>query len=163
MRVSLVVVVLLVGLITACGRSAEAQVACPQPADACDDVLAQQHDVEAIFADAVNADDAARADEASDCTQLLVEVSLDKVCVDTCAELCRLHPCFGAPDEAGVRASPDDCAARCANLKEAGTVDDAALAVATQKASEAPGFCTCRACTAADDALCTQLFDCAVP
>ena len=157
-----VVVVVVVGVVVGvfgCGRSAPPLVACPEPADACDDLIAQQRSIEDVYVGA--ADDAALRDEAAQCTQLLVEVSLDRECVDGCSELCRLHPCAVVDDD-GNRFDPAACAARCAALADEGAIDDDALDEAIAHAAEAPGFCTCRACTAADDALCTRLFDCAI-
>ncbi len=158
----LVLLPLLPGVLAlgACGRSAEPLLACPQPAAECKDLIAQQSTVEAVFAGADDADVDLR-DEAAQCTQLLVEVSLDQQCVEGCAELCRLHPC-AVVDDAGGRFDPSTCKQRCEDLQDAGDIVDADLDAVVVKAAEAPGFCTCRACTAADDVFCTRLFDCAI-
>ena len=156
--------------LSACGRSAEPAFACPQPAADCGDLEEQQTAIEAAFTAAADrnsdpeiavAKDAVEMEEASQCEQLLVEQSLDLQCYDdVCAELCRLHPCF-VLDDAGELDEPAACGARCTTLVDEGAVAAADLEVALLKAAENPGFCTCRACTAAADALCTRLFDCA--
>lgn len=147
--------------VAACGRSAEPLFACPQPSDECAELLSDQAAVEVAYADAALALDAALMDESSQCAQLFVEQSLDQQCVEACAELCRLHPCVIVDDEGG-RFDPSTCVARCDELVKEGAVVAADLDAATVKAAENPGFCSCRACTAQDDALCTRLFDCAV-
>lgn len=151
--------VVFVFVIASCGRSADPLVPCPQPDDDCEKLVEQQQDVEAVFAAA--GDDADVREEAAQCVQLFVEVSLDRQCVAGCDELCRLHPCAIVDDD-GNRFDPSTCPDRCAALEEEGAIDDAALDIAAVNAAENPGFCTCRACTAADDALCTRLFDCAI-
>ena len=157
MRLFFVALVSCVVAVVACGRSAEPRVACPQPASDCADLLLQQADIEAVFAAGVAAEDAALADEAAQCEQLLIEVAVDKSCfANNCAELCRLHPCPGAGGE-----DAGSCAARCDDLLAAGTIDVVSLGQVLEKAGERPAFCTCRACTAPDDAFCTELFDCA--
>lgn len=158
---SLTVVVAAVLAVVGCGRSAAPQVVCPQPATDCAALVEQQAGVEADHAAAAAAGDADVMDEAAQCTQLFVETSLDRQCVDPCDELCRLHPCAIVDDD-GTRFDPSTCPARCGALVDEGAIAAADLDVAAVKAAENPGFCTCRACTAVDDALCTRLFACAL-
>ncbi|MBM4282402.1 MAG: hypothetical protein FJ137_17165 [Deltaproteobacteria bacterium] len=148
----------------ACGRSAEPTYACPAVGDDCATIAATQTAAEAAYARAADAKDGAAMDEAAECVQLQVSAAVagssnadDGSCVDRCAELCRLHPC----DVLAVDGAALECPARCDALRGDGAFDDDDLDLALFKAAENPGFCTCRACTAFDDALCTQLFDCA--
>ena len=150
-------------VVAGCGRTAEPVVPCAALVDDCDGLLEQQASLEAIYAasdPSVAADAQARL-EAGQCLQLVEDALLDGDCVEVCPELCRLHPC-GILDAEGVRQAPSTCADRCTDLVDAGTVAADDLSIAIEKAAEDPGFCTCRACTSPDDALCTQLFDCAV-
>lgn len=167
MTAALVVGVVAMGL--SCGRSAVPEVACPALADDCDGLARQAAALEAAYQDAVagssdeaavEATAAARA-EAGQCRQLIADAQLDGACIEVCPELCRLHPC-GVLDADGARQDPGACADRCAELDDAGAFAPTDLETAVVKAAEDPGFCTCRACTSADDALCTQLFDCEV-
>ncbi|MDP2341037.1 MAG: hypothetical protein Q8O67_08770 [Deltaproteobacteria bacterium] len=164
MRIALLQLLPIVLLVVVgCGRSAEPIVACPQPSAECEELLDQQRDLELIYANAAKPDvaDGVTMDESSQCVQVFVEQSLDLQCVKGCDELCRLHPCVIVDDDGG-RFDPSTCVARCEFLVERGDVAAADLDEATVKAGENPGFCSCRACTAEDDALCTKLFDCAI-
>ena len=87
---------------------------------------------------------------------------LDLGCVDSCEELCRLHPC-AVLDDNGAPLAPSSCPERCAALVADQSLVPADLPLVIDKAAENPGFCTCRACVSEDDAFCTQLFDCAIP
>lgn len=153
---------LVAGLVmSACGRTADPKVACPQPSADCAELVLQQAGVEGVYATATDDEDTAVMDEAGQCVQLFVEASLDQECVEGCAELCRLHPC-GVVDNDGNRQAPSACPDRCEELFDEGAFSDAELEVAAVKAGENPGLCSCRACTAVDDALCTRLFDCVI-
>jgi hypothetical protein len=159
------VLLLLSSTLVACGRTPEPVVACPAPADTCDDLLVQQAELEALYIDAATqgADVGAKTRrESAACLQLLTNHLLDLDCVDSCEELCRLHPC-AVLDDNGVRLAPSSCPERCAALvaNQSLVADDLPLVI--DKAAENPGFCTCRACVSEDDAFCTQLFDCAIP
>jgi sorbitol-specific phosphotransferase system component IIBC len=162
---SLIVLVALgaaVGLESGCGRTAEPRFACPALPSDCDALLAVQAEVEGAYAAAANAKDVDTMDEAAACAQLFTDAVIDGACTARCDELCRLHPCNIEVGDGSV-AGPAACPARCSALSGDGIVNDAALDVALFKAAENPGFCTCRACTAPDDALCTALFNCALP
>ena len=162
MRALLVTSVLL--LLSACGRTPEPVVPCPAPADDCVALLEQQQQSEAVYIDnAVRGADEGTAErrEAAACVQLLTDRVLELACAPACEELCRLHPC-GVLDEAGVRVSPSACVPRCEALVADQSIVADDLDIAVDKAAENPGFCTCRACVSEDDALCTQLFDCAI-
>ena len=148
--------------LTSCGRSAEPIFPCPQPAADCKALIEQQTLVEGAFTSAAAAQDPVLMNESSECVQFFVEQSLDLQCVDSCVELCRLHPCTVVDDD-GQRFDPSACADRCQVLADEGAIVANDFNIATAKAAENPGFCTCRACTAPDDALCTRLFDCAGP
>ncbi len=149
------------GFVGACGRSAEQPYACPAVGDDCATIVDAQKDAEAAYADAASARDPEQMDATAQCVQVHVDAAVDGACVDRCGELCRLHPC-NVLDDSGAPVSTSACPARCAALRDDGAFTDDDLDVAVFKAAENPGFCTCRGCTAYDDALCTQLFDCAV-
>jgi len=162
MRMLLVTSVLV--MLSACGRTPEPRVACPAPADDCATLLEQQQQSEAIYIDnAVRGQDVGAAErrEAGVCVQLLTDRVLDLGCAAPCDELCRLHPC-AVLDESGARLETSACVERCTALVGDQSIVADDLAVAVDKAAENPGFCTCRACVSEDDALCTQLFDCAI-
>jgi hypothetical protein len=164
MRV-LLAAVLVLSTCVACGRTPEPAVPCPAPADTCDDVLAQQAELEAVYGAAASegpAEGTAARRESAACVQLLTNRALDLGCVDSCAELCRLHPC-AVLDDAGNRQPSSACADRCTALVADQSIVVDNLPFAVEKAADNPGFCTCRACITADDAFCTQLFDCAIP
>ncbi len=151
-------------VLAGCGRTPEPVVPCPAPADACDDLLQQQADLEAIYEDA--SDDGkdkgvAERRESAACLQLITDRLIDGACVEPCGELCRLHPCV-ILDAGGARQDTAGCGARCLELVADQSIAAADLKVAIEKAAENPGFCTCRACLVEDDAFCTQLFDCAL-
>lgn len=150
-----------VGVGSACGRSAEEPYACPAIGEDCAAIARAQQDAEAAYAEAASDKDAEQMDATAQCVQLQVDASVDGACVDRCDELCRLHPC-NVLDDTGAAVSTSACPGRCAALREAGSFSDDDLDLAVFKAAENPGFCTCRGCTAFDDALCTQLFDCAI-
>lgn len=164
MRAPWTVVLLLSSTLCGCGRTPEPVVVCPAPADTCDALLAQQSELEVVYIDAATQgpDVGARARrESASCVQLLTNHLLDLGCVDSCGELCRLHPC-AVLDDAGNRLAPSACPERCEALLADQSLVDADLRMAIDKAAENPGFCTCRACVSEDDAFCTQLFDCAI-
>jgi hypothetical protein len=148
-------------VVGACGRSAETSFVCQATDDACEAITAAQSDAEAAYAAAADARDPELMDVTAQCVQVHVDAAVDGACVDRCEELCRLHPC-DVLDGAGAAVSSAACPERCAALRDDGAFSDDDLDLAVFKAAENPGFCTCRACTAFDDALCTQLFDCAV-
>lgn len=153
--------------LNACGRSAEPVVACPAPADDCVALLEQQAGIETIYAAAAGEGDTAAAvrDESGACVQTLVDRALQLGCVEPCAELCRLHPCpvLSVDGDVVVQDGVEDgvCEARCAEVSADSAVAQT-LAVAIDRAAAEPGFCTCRGCASRDDALCTELFDCAL-
>ncbi len=162
-----VVVTAFVLALNACGRSAEPVVPCPAPADDCAALLDQQAAIEAIYAAAADEGDTAAAvrEESGACAQTLVGRALQLGCVEPCAELCRLHPCpvLSVDGDVVVQDGVEDgaCETRCAEVAADGAVAQT-LAVAIDRAAAEPGFCTCRGCASRDDALCTQLFDCAL-
>jgi hypothetical protein len=145
----------------ACGRSSSTTFPCPAVGDDCAAIAAAQADAEAAYERAAAAKDGAAMDESAQCVQLHVDAAIDAACVDHCDELCRLHPC-DVLDKDGTGLAPSACPVRCAALLGDGAFDEDDLDVAVFKAAENPGFCTCRACTVFDDALCTRLFDCAI-
>ena len=158
-----VVVTAFVLALNACGRSAEPVVACPAPADDCVALLEQQARIETIYATAAGEGDTAAAvrEESGACVQTLVDRALKLGCVEPCAELCRLHPCPVLSVDGVVVVEDGVCEARCAEV----TADSAVaqtLTVAIDRAAAEPGLCTCRGCASRDDALCTELFDCAL-
>ena len=155
-----VVVLFAIAFAGACGRSAEETYACPALGDDCSAIADAQESAEAAYASAADDKDAEQMDAAAQCVQLHVDAAVDGACVDRCDELCRLHPC-NVLDGDGAAVATSACPARCAALHDDGAFSNDDLDVAVFKAAENPGFCTCRACTAFDDALCTQLFDCA--
>lgn len=157
---SLAAVLVVGSAVVACGRSAEEAFACPAVGDDCAAIANAQQSAEAAYAVAADARDADQMDATAQCVQQHVDAAVDGACVDRCDELCRLHPC-NVLDEAGAPASTAQCPARCATLRADGAFSNDDLDLAVFKAAENPGFCTCRACTAFDDALCTQLFTCA--
>jgi hypothetical protein len=163
MRV-LCVVLLLSSTLVGCGRTPEPVVACPAPAESCDDLLVQQAELEAVYVDAASQGSdvgAAARRESAGCVQLLTNHLLDLGCVDRCDELCRLHPC-AVLDDNGNRLAPTACPERCNALLDDQSLVADDLPLVIDKAAENPGFCTCRACVSEDDAFCTQLFDCAL-
>jgi len=162
---SIVACVVVASALTACGRSAEAVVGCPAPGDECAVVLEQQAGIEAVYAAAAVDGDAAAAAvraESGACIQALVARSLELGCVAPCGELCRLHPCPILSAEGAVVVGDTACVDRCAEVSADVAVAQT-LGVAIDRAAEEPGLCTCRGCASPDDALCTQLFDCAAP
>ena len=153
-----------VAAMMACGRSAEPAVACPAPSDDCAVLLEQQAGIEAVYAGAaVDGDSAAAAvrAESGECVQALVGRSLELGCVEPCAELCRLHPCPVLSAEGDIVVADTACIDRCAEVSADVAVAQS-LGVAIDRAAEEPGLCTCRGCASPDDALCTELFDCAL-
>jgi hypothetical protein len=161
LRSTVVVVRALLSLLlflVACGRSAEPVVACPQPADACEELEEQQQGVEAVYAAAAADDDAVAMDESAQCVQVFVDQSIDLGCVPACEALCRLHPCVVVDDE-GNTFDPSACPARCDQLVKDGAVSVVDVDAAAVKAGENPELCSCTACEQGD-VLCTRLFAC---
>jgi hypothetical protein len=146
--------------LVACGRTGESAHPCPAVGTDCTSLGTALASAERAYADATERRDGVAMDDAAQCVQVHVDAAVDATCVERCAELCRLHPC-DVLDDAGVALGPAECAGRCATLRDSGAFDNDDLDLALFKAAENPGLCSCRACTAFDDALCTRLFDCA--
>lgn len=116
---------------------------------------------QADFDVAIAARDGDTAGREGACVQALVAEQLERRCIpDACVELCALHPC-AVRDAAGAP-SANDCQARCDQVVADNAIARAALDEAIVRAADEPTLCTCSVCDEASEALCEQLWLCAL-